>query len=126
DVLVKLGLVMFQQRFVAKRPFAVGPPVGVHLQEPKIHAKLDLVPAVLAFEPSDHHLPRLVLPPLQDPRYIEIHNFSMEAVFAQVKQLPSATPARLGDRDIPNWIFPAPWLDAMEATGANCCRSACG
>jgi hypothetical protein len=54
------------------------------LQQAQIHAKLDFLAPVLGFEPAHDNLARLVVPLLQEIRYIEIHGPNMAADARQV------------------------------------------
>jgi hypothetical protein len=58
---------------MTKRFLPIGPAERIHLKQPEIHAKLDLLFAVLAFEPADDYLTRLVLPGIKQVRNIHIH-----------------------------------------------------
>src|SRR5258706_13502602 len=75
---------MFQERNMAKRTFAVRPSFGVHLEQTEIDAELDFFSPVLRFKSAHHHLARLVFPLRQQMRYIEIHVANMDAEFGQV------------------------------------------
>ena len=84
---VQLIQVILQQRFAAKRPFAVRPPFGVHLQQPKINPQLNLFHAVLALKFPDDNLPGLIIPLIQQGRNIETHVINMDAAGRQVNAL---------------------------------------
>lgn len=66
-------LIIFQQRFPAKRPFAVWTALCVHLQKSQIDSQLNFFLAILASKLPHHHLARLVIPLLQQGRNIETH-----------------------------------------------------
>jgi hypothetical protein len=72
-VLLQPGLVVLEQGGVAHRLFAVGAAVDIHLQEPEIHAELDLRLAIPSGEFPDDDLPRLIVPILEEVRDIEVH-----------------------------------------------------
>ena len=65
EVLVELVDVEVEERRKARGPFAVGPPLGVHLQDAQVHPELDFFHAVLADKFPHHHLARLVIPLVQ-------------------------------------------------------------
>ena len=69
---------------MAERPFAIRPPLRVHLEQAEIQPELDLLATVLRFEPAGDHLAWLVLPLVQEMRYIEIHERNMAVVARQV------------------------------------------
>ena len=50
----------------------------------QVQPKLDFLLAVLRFEPAGNHLARLILPLVQEMRYIEIHESNMAACAGQV------------------------------------------
>ena len=77
---------------MAEGPSAIRPALRIHLQQPQIDAKLDLLPPVLRFEPAHHNLTRLVIPLVQEMRYIEIHSRNMAAVSRQVNDSPAEIP----------------------------------
>ena len=79
EVLVKFGLVIIKQRIVTVRPFAVGPALGIHLQEAEVNAKLDFFFAVFALEFPDDNLAGLVSPMLEEWRDIKVHGANMTA-----------------------------------------------
>ena len=83
-VFVKARLVIFVERGIAKRPLPVRPAFGIHLQEAQVYAQLDLLSPILGLEPTDYDLPRLVLPLVQEVRYVEIHAPNMNGVPVQV------------------------------------------
>jgi hypothetical protein len=58
---------------MAKGPLAIRPALDEHLEQAQIDAELDFLAPVLGFEPAHNHLPRLVIPLVQEMRYIEIH-----------------------------------------------------
>ena len=64
---------------MAEGPSAIRPALRVHLQQPQIDAKLNLFPPVLRLEPAHYNLARLVIPLVQEMRYIEIHYRNMAA-----------------------------------------------
>ena len=59
-------LEQLQQGGMTGGTFPVGSPGGIHLEEAEIHPKLDFFDAVLGRESSDHHLPGLVIPGLEN------------------------------------------------------------
>ena len=73
---------------MAGRPLAIGPALRIHLQQAQIHAKLDLLAPVLGFEPAHDNLTRLVIPLVQEIRYVEIHERNMAADTRQVNDSP--------------------------------------
>src|SRR6185312_14056227 len=67
-----------------KRPLAVRPALGVHLQQPEIDPQLDFLFPILPFEFPDDDLARLVRPMFEDRRDIKIHEANMTAKCWQV------------------------------------------
>ena len=84
DVLVQPRAVILKQGRMAVGPLAVRPALRVHLQQAQIDAKLDFLAPVLGFEPAHNHLARLVVPLVQEMRYIEIHGPNMAVDTRQV------------------------------------------
>ena len=91
DVFVKTGDVVFQEGRVTERALAVRAALGVHLEQAQIHSELDLLFAILPFEPADDNLPWLVFPIVQQTRYVEIHGASMPGMTRQVNGRASQT-----------------------------------
>src|ERR671924_570435 len=58
---------------MAEGTFAVGPAVGVHLQEAEIHSQLDFFHPVLSLELPYQHPAGLVFPAVQKVRDVEVH-----------------------------------------------------
>ena len=73
NVFVEPRPIVFEQGSMAERPLAIGPPLHIHLQQAQIQPKLNPLTPVLRFEPARNHLTRLILPLVQEMRYIEIH-----------------------------------------------------
>jgi hypothetical protein len=67
------GFKMFEKRFVTVWLFAIGSAHGVHLQNAKIDAELDLFFAVFAFKFPNDDLPGLIVPRVEQMRNVEIH-----------------------------------------------------
>ena len=84
DVLVQPRAVVLKEGRMAERPLAIRPALRVHLQQAQIEPKLDFLAPVLRFEPAGDHLARLVLPLVQEMRYVEIHEPNMAAGARQV------------------------------------------
>jgi hypothetical protein len=84
QVLVKARLLELHQGLVAHGPFAIGSPGGIHLQEAEVNSKLDFLLSVFAGKPADYDLPRLVLPAVEEVRYVEIHEANMAGRKGQV------------------------------------------
>lgn len=93
--LVKLVQVILVKRFAAKGAFAIRPAFGIHLQETEIDAQLDFFLAILAHEFSDDNLPWLIIPLIQQGRYIETHCHTMDFNSLQVNAL-AQVQSRLG------------------------------
>ena len=72
---------------MAKRPFAIRPPLGIHLQKTQVHPELDFFFSVLGFKFADDHLPWLVFPMVKKARYIEVHEANMDGDECQVNAL---------------------------------------
>ena len=83
-VLTKLILLMLVEGRRAEGPLAIGSPLGVHLQEPQIDAKLDLFLAVFSNEFSHHYLARVIFPFIQDVRDVKIHFCNMNCQYPEV------------------------------------------
>jgi hypothetical protein len=66
EVLEELGLVIIIDGRMAERAFAIGPALGVHLEDAEIDAELDFLDAVLARKFPDNHLAGLVIPLLEE------------------------------------------------------------
>ena len=58
DVLIKPRLQVFEERSMTERPFAIRPPLGVHLQQTQIHSQLNFLSSVPSLEFANDHLPR--------------------------------------------------------------------
>jgi hypothetical protein len=84
DVLEQPRAVVIKEGSMAEGPFAIRPAFGVHLEQAQIQAELDLLAAVPGLKPAGDHLAGLVLPLVQEMRYIEIHKPNMEAAPWQV------------------------------------------
>ena len=57
---------------------AVGPSLGVHLQQTQIHTELDFLDAILADKSPHTYLARLVIPLAKEVGNIEIHATNMD------------------------------------------------
>ena len=69
---------------MAEGPLAVGTPLRIHLQQTEIHPKLELFLAIFGFESADHHLSGLIIPLVQEVRYVEVHDANMDGGGRQV------------------------------------------
>ena len=81
---LQLFLEMFHERFVPEGPFAVRPPLGVHLQQSQVHPELDFFQSIFAAEFADDNLPWLIIPLIQQGGNIKTHNQNMDALRSQV------------------------------------------
>ena len=61
-----------------KRALAIRASFGIHLQEAEIDPQLDLVLPIFGFEPSDDNLSRLIIPLVQQMRYVKVHAANMD------------------------------------------------
>jgi hypothetical protein len=84
DVPVQPRAVMLEERRIAGGPLAIRPALCVHLQQAQIDAKLDFLAPVLCFETAHDNLTRLIVPLVQEIRYVEIHGPNMAADARQV------------------------------------------
>ena len=84
DVLEQPCAVVTKEASMSERPLAIGAAFRVHLEQAQIQAKLDLLAPVLGLEPAGDHLAGLVLPLVQEIRYIEIHERNMAVTARQV------------------------------------------
>src|SRR3954451_7730197 len=73
NVFIKASFEVFEERGISVGPLAVRPPLSIHLQQTQINPQLDFFLAVFGFESPDDHLAGLVVPMLQQIRYIEVH-----------------------------------------------------
>ena len=76
-VLLQLGSVKIEERWVAERLLSIGPAQRVHLQKPEVQPELDLFLAVFADKFPHDHLAGLVIPVIQQMRNVEVHGKSM-------------------------------------------------
>ncbi len=70
--------VIFEQGLAAIGMFAIGAPLGVHLEEAEIDTELNFVFAILAAEFANDHLPGLVIPLVEQGRNVETHTHQYE------------------------------------------------
>src|SRR6266446_6842560 len=84
DVFVKPGLMVLEERGMAEGSLAVRTTLSIHLQQTEIHPKLELLLAIFGFESADDHLSGLIIPLVQEVRYVEIHEANMDGGGRQV------------------------------------------
>src|SRR5712691_8588709 len=84
DVFVETGLVVLEERRMAEGPLAVRTTLSIHLQQTEIHPKLELFLAIFGFESADDHLSGLIIPLVQEVRYVEVHDANMDGGGQQV------------------------------------------
>ena len=92
-----LRLVIIQEGFAPVGMLAVGAALGVHLQHPQVHAKLNFLHTVPGLKSPDHKLAGLVIPLVQNRRNVEAHAGNMNSPALQVNaddEFPAAWGAR--------------------------------
>jgi nicotinate-nucleotide pyrophosphorylase (carboxylating) len=72
-VLFETRFLVFKKRRVPQRAFAVGPALGVHLEQAQIDAQLHFLMPVASCETAHHNLAGLIIPILEELRDVEIH-----------------------------------------------------
>src|SRR5437764_9242377 len=77
-------MVVIEKGRMAEGSLAVRTPLCIHLQQTEIHPKLELFLAIFGFESADDHLTGLIIPLVQEVRYVEVHDANMDGGGRQV------------------------------------------
>src|SRR5437879_11616299 len=75
---------VLEQGRMAEGPLAIRTALRIHLQQTEIHPKLELFLAIFGLESADDHLSGLIIPLVQEVRYVEIHDANMDGGGRQV------------------------------------------